>query len=146
VTDTVLSPSDLAGQVATLQKQLAGVLQTQQTGQGGTYPHAAILSGAAAHTVLGPCDENGKVLPGAWNTVTGLWEDPATAEANAKAAAQAQDDQVAAAKTEAQAALVAKARQIAEQELAEEADLGDLVAAQKEELRAAQTASPAAPS
>ena len=138
MSDTITAP-DVNSQIAELQKQIAGLLQTQGANQGGTYPHAAILAGQPAHTVLGPCDANGKVLPGAWNTVTGLWEDPDTAARNSAAAAAAQADQVAAAKAQAQAELVAKALAIAKKELADEADLAALVAEQKAAISGAST-------
>lgn len=137
MTDVGVAP-DISTVVAELQAQIAQLLQTQATQQGGTSPHAGILAGLPPHTVLGPCDADGRVLPGAWNTSTGLWEDPATAAANKAKADAEQAAAIQAARDQVQAANRAKAIEIAQRELAEEADLAAQVAAVKAELQAAQ--------
>lgn len=140
------STVDTAAQLAALQAQVAQLLQTQGTNQGGTYPHASVLAGHPAHTITPPMDELGQFLKGAYNRVTGLWEDPDTAAKNQAAADQAKADAVAQQKEAAKADLIAKARAIAEQELADEADLKDLVAQQKQEISSASTSSTASDS
>jgi hypothetical protein len=118
-----------------LKARLAALEQTSNTRQGGTYPHSGILAGHPVHTILGPVDEAGHVLEGAWNTETGLWENPEEAEKNKKKAA---DDKAAAeqaARDQVQAANKAKAMEIARQQLADEADLAKQVEAEKATLR-----------
>lgn len=68
----------LAAKIAELEATVAGLQQTVNTGQGGTFPHTAVAAGSPAHLHLGPVDEHGFVLPGHWGT-DGLWVDDAAA-------------------------------------------------------------------
>lgn len=132
MTDT----ADLSTVVAELQAQVAKLTQTAEANTGGSYPHTGILAGQPPHTVLGPVDENGKVLPGAWNTETGHWEDADSAAAyQAKKQADA-EAAIAEAKAQVQEANRQKAIAEAQRQLAEEADYSKQVEAEKERLRA----------
>lgn len=125
--------------------RLARLEQTQAAGQGGTFPHTGILAGIAPHTVLGPVGDDGRVLPGAWNVETGLWENPEEAAANAAKKAEDQAAAVEAARQQLAAANEARAIEVARQQLAEEGAFAAEVERQKAILAGGAPADPNAP-
>ncbi len=137
MTDTTAAPT-----VESLQAQINQLL-AQQAAQakspGVVSPHLGILGGVNPASVLGPMGEDGRVLPGQWDTVTGHWLAPDAATAAAEQRATDEASRVQAAKDQVAAENRDKALAIARQELAAEQDLASQVAAANAQLVAEAT-------